>query len=105
MTGALAAGRGCGGGHHGAARAGWSQTGAWTRHSAACGGYTDADGDGVCDNYGTGCGGYVDANGDGVCDNCGAARGWRYVDADGDGVCDNYGTGAGRRSGCGGCRC
>ena len=83
VTGALAAGRGCGGGHHGAA---WSQAGAWTRHSAACGGYTDADGDGICDN-------------------CGAARGWRYVDADGDGVCDNCGTGAGRRSGCGGCRC
>ncbi len=45
---------------------------------AACGrfdcSYVDADGDGVCDNFGAGnClhgnGGYVDSNGDGVCDN------------------------------------
>lgn len=39
--------------------------------------YVDADGNGVCDNYGTGCG-------------------RNYVDADGDGVCDNYGTGCHR---------
>lgn len=108
VTGALAAGHGYGGGHHGTARTTWSQnTAGWTgvcgHHSAACGGYADADGDGICDNCGAGCGGYVDANGDGVCDNCGAARGWRYVDADGDGVCDNYGTGW--HSGCGGHRC
>ena len=45
-------------------------------YAAACYGYTDADGDGVCDNYGTGCG-----------KACG------YTDADSDGVCDNYGTG------------
>ena len=52
--------------------------------------FVDANGDGVCDNYGTGTG-------------CG--RGQYFVDADGDGVCDNYGTGAG--AGCGqgrGCR-
>ena len=42
--------------------------------------FVDANGDGVCDNYGTGTG-------------CG--RGQYFVDADGDGVCDNYGTGAG----------
>lgn len=54
--------------------------------------YADADGDGICDNYGKGNGaGYVDADGDGVCDNCGG-RGRGYVDADGDGVCDNWGT-------------
>ena len=36
--------------------------------------YTDADGDGVCDNRGTGLGvNYVDANGDGVCDNLGTS--------------------------------
>lgn len=56
--------------------------------------YVDANGDGVCDNYGTGRGAYyVDADGDGVCDNRGANC--LYVDADGDGVCDNYGTGLG----------
>ena len=42
--------------------------------------FYDANGDGVCDNYGTGCGQY-------------------FVDADGDGVCDNYGTGCGRGQG------
>ena len=45
--------------------------GGWGRN------YVDADGNGVCDNYGTGCG-------------------RNYVDADGDGVCDNYGTGCHR---------
>lgn len=85
-----------------------AQTVAWR-------GYVDADGDGVCDNYGSGyCGngaGYVDADGDGVCDNRGTGNGIGngagvhhgygpsstadrpgYVDADGDGVCDNRGT-------------
>lgn len=62
--------------------------------------YVDANGDGVCDNYGTGRGQgmyYVDANGDGVCDNYGTGRGqgMYYVDANGDGVCDNYGMGRG----------
>ena len=74
--------------------------------------FVDADGDGICDNYGTnGCGlgaGYVDADGDGICDNygtngCGLGAG--YVDADGDGICDNYGTNGcgrgGRGRGCG----
>ncbi len=90
-------------------------------------GYVDADGDGVCDNYGSGagctqiggCGGqgacYVDADGDGVCDNYGSGAGCTqsggcggqgacYVDADGDGVCDNCGSGAGcaQSGGCGG---
>ncbi|HMN12960.1 MAG TPA: hypothetical protein PKD55_11610 [Bellilinea sp.] len=52
-------------------------------------GFVDADGDSVCDNYGTGLYGYstgfVDADGDGICDNCGnfgqqsgtQARGYR----------------------------
>ena len=65
-------------------------------------GYVDADGDGVCDNYGTGCGRgqyFVDADGDGICDNCGTGRGQYFVDANGDGVCDNYGTGCGRGQG------
>ena len=36
--------------------------------------FTDADGDGICDHWGTGCGGgqglgFTDGNGDGVCDN------------------------------------
>ena len=41
--------------------------------------------------------GFADADGDGVCDNYGA--GGRFADADGDGVCDNYGTGGGNRYG------
>ena len=40
--------------------------------------FVDADGDGICDNYGAdcksfGCGlGFVDTDNDGVCDNCGS---------------------------------
>ncbi len=52
-------------------------------------GFTDADGDGVCDNF-------VDENGDGVCDLAGAGGGGRgagFTDADGDGVCDHLGNG------------
>ena len=78
-----------------------AQTVAWR-------GYVDADGDGVCDNYGSGyCGngaGYVDADDDGVCDNRGSGycgNGAGYVDADGDGVCDNRGTGNGIGNGAG----
>ena len=57
--------------------------------------FTDANGDGVCDNYVTGqCGaGFADTDGDGVCDNCGAEQcGAGFTDADGDGVCDKCGT-------------
>lgn len=80
---------------------------------AACHGFVDADGDGVCDNHGwAGCyheghHGYVDDDGDGVCDNYAqgnCASGYHhgngaassggncpaYTDADGDGTCDNY---------------
>ncbi len=88
-----------------------------TGGQGSCAGYVDADGDGVCDNYGAGQGsrsGYVDADGDGICDNygngygCGNGQGngngygpgngngAGYVDADNDGVCDNYGAGNGR---------
>ena len=51
--------------------------------------FADADGDGVCDNYGTrGSGQYfADADGDGVCDNYGTkGSGQCFADADGDGV-------------------
>ncbi|MCI8622428.1 MAG: hypothetical protein HFG26_02045 [Provencibacterium sp.] len=60
--------------------------------------FTDADGDGICDYFGSACD-YADTDNDGVCDNCGryhkgcmAANGYggNFVDADGDGVCDNY---------------
>ena len=92
-------------------------TGNGTGGQGSCAGYVDADGDGVCDNYGAGQGsrsGYVDADGDGICDNygngygCGNGQGngngygpgngngAGYVDADNDGVCDNYGAGNGR---------
>ena len=52
------------------------------------------------------CAGWSDADGDGICDGCGCGR--HYVDADGDGVCDNWSEG-GRGTGCGrgvrrGCR-
>ncbi len=58
-------------------------------------GFVDADGDGICDNYGTGyCGG----------GGCGTG----FVDEDGDGICDNAGQGCGgygRGRGCGGGGC
>ena len=60
--------------------------------------YTDANGDGICDNYGTGCGSFADADGDGICDYHGAGCG-SFADADGDGICDNYGTGLGSHHG------
>lgn len=41
--------------------------------------FVDADGDGVCDNYGS--------NGNGCGKRSGCGKG--YVDADGDGICDN----------------
>ena len=47
-------------------------------------GFVDADGDGVCDYFGTGRG-----NGQGV----------GFVDKDGDGVCDYFGTGCGSGQG------
>lgn len=53
--------------------------------------FTDNDGDGICDNYGSGlcyqngCTGYAAGSGAGA-GYCGG-----YVDADGDGLCDNYG--------------
>ena len=83
----------------------------------SCIGFTDADGDGFCDNRISRCGGFTDADGDGLCDNrisrCGG-----FTDADGDGLCDNCisrcggvwsgcGTGLGSRCGGqsrGGCR-
>lgn len=85
--------------------------------------YTDANGDGICDNCGLNlhCGsGWADANGDGYCDNCGqvtnCAGGMHYgqgagcggacVDTNGDGYCDNCGQGVsyggGYQAGCGG---
>lgn len=70
--------------------------------------YTDADSDGVCDNYGS-YSNFVDANNDGVCDNntdcenqphdgtgrqngkdnLNLSQGGNYTDENGDGVCDN----------------
>lgn len=55
---------------------------------AACHGFVDADGDGVCDNYAQGncASGYHHGNGAASSGgNCPA-----YTDADGDGTCDNY---------------
>lgn len=73
-----------------------------TTVSAACPmngrNYVDADGDGICDNYGNGygcqygygCGnGYGRGNGYGNGYGRGYGCGGGYVDADGDGICDN----------------
>ncbi len=69
-----------------------------------CGGYVDADGDGLCDTCGAAsraCPNYVADNGSGACGSyggscprgAGACSG--YADADGDGICDNcLGNGA-----------
>ena len=76
---ALAAGQGCGRGLSGV-----HHNGLCSQLHANCA-YTDANGDGVCDNCGTGLG----HHGNGV----------NYVDANGDGVCDNYGTGAQTQNG------
>lgn len=81
--------------------------GANTAFAAGCRGecyFTDANGDGICDNA-VGCV-YSDADGDDICDICGinhgscpGGRGAAFADADGDGVCDNYVSGQG--TGCG----
>ena len=65
--------------------------------------YADANGDGVCDYYGTqSCtGSYVDEDGDGVCDHYGTKSCSNYADDDGDGVCDNAGSAARQRNGTG----
>lgn len=64
--------------------------------------FTDANGDGICDECSfpigqMGCGRYyTDNNGDGICDNYSSAAnptvnyGANYSDSNGDGVCDNY---------------
>ena len=73
--------------------------------------FVDADGDGVCDLYGSQAAmgqnrgqaamsggsqlGFVDADADGVCDNAGLNQSAAdFIDADGDGTCDNAGAGA-----------
>ena len=64
----------------------------------SCIGFTDADGDGFCDNRISRCGGFTDADGDGLCDNCNSRCG---------GVWSGCGTGLGSRCGRqsrGGCR-
>lgn len=80
--------------------------------------FSDADGNGVCDNYVSGRGAgsgsgqngnFSDADGDGICDNFVAGQGQgngsgqngNFVDADDDGVCDNYASGQCRGDGSG----
>ena len=95
-----AAGRGYGAGNGMGGGRGWQSTSTGIVTGGHHGNYIDANGDGVCDNWGTDAGGnggsFVDANGDGICDDygTGSCGGWRYVDANGDGVCDNVGTGS-----------
>ncbi len=102
----------------GSAACGRPYAGACQTLRDACSGwnFVDADGDGVCDNWGSGnqrlrtpgCGlgqgqGFIDADNDGVCDNWngqGTGLGQGFIDADNDGVCDNWnGQGAGVQRG------
>ena len=79
--------------------AGWNCAG-----GAGCG-FVDADGDGVCDNYGTSAcnhGGAASSSSSAVVDAAYTGNGCGYVDADGDGVCDNFGTSACNHSGAAG---
>lgn len=78
-------------------------------------GFTDSDGNGVCDNRATRVSGqaavaqgtgFTDSDSDGVCDNraariagqATAGQGAGFTDNDGDGVCDNRTTGRGKRN-------
>lgn len=79
----------------------------------SCEGFVDADGDGICDRWGSGpcadhdgCPGYVDADGDGICDHYGngcpqvgsdwgaPGNGSGVGAADGSGAGSGYGYGA-----------
>lgn len=51
--------------------------------------FTDANGDGVCDNYASGTCAFVDENGDGFCDLAHTVCG--FVDENEDGICDHCG--------------
>lgn len=77
--------------------------GAACPNAGQCAGFTDADGDGVCDNLAAGlCTGrgahFIDENGDGVCDNRDADTAGQGCGGNGNGVC-----GMGRGCGNGGC--
>ena len=56
--------------------------------------FSDADNDGICDNYAVG-----QATGQETGQETASSlnRGQNYVDEDNDGVCDNLGTGQGRQ--------
>lgn len=62
-----------------------------------CGNYTDADNNGVCDNWqnggGNGCGNYTDADNNGVCDN------WQNGGGNGCGYGNGGGYGGGHHGG------
>lgn len=106
---ALAAGTGTGGGaglQSGVCQTASALSSGAARVSApaACAGFVDADGDGICDNRGTGTGGgngagYVDADGDGVCDNYGTGAGNGYGNGSGAGDGNGYGAGTGNAAG------
>ncbi len=86
---ALAAGPGSG--RHFANAGGCGHAGRACRYAdGACG---NRAGYGAC-GYGAN---FTDADGDGICDNR-AGYGVNFTDADGDGICDNWATG--RAGGC-----
>ena len=79
----------------GSAACGRPYAGACQTLRDACSGwnFVDADGDGVCDNWGSG-------NQRLRTPGCGLGQGAGFVDADNDGVCDNWnGQGAGVQRG------
>ena len=79
----------------GSAACGRPYAGACQTLRDACSGwnFVDADGDGVCDNWGSG-------NQRLRTPGCGLGQGQGFIDADGDGVCDNWnGQGAGVQRG------
>ena len=79
----------------GSAACGHPYAGACQTLRDACSGwnFVDADGDGVCDNWGSG-------NQRLRTPGCGLGQGQGFIDADNDGVCDNWnGQGAGVQRG------
>lgn len=79
----------------GSAACGRPYAGACQTLRDACSGwnFVDADGDGVCDNWGSG-------NQRLRTPGCGLGQGQGFIDADNDGVCDNWnGQGAGVQRG------
>lgn len=66
-----------------------------------CNSFTDANGDGVCDNRGVHAACSAFSRGFAAFGECGRALGANFVDEDGDGACDNAGSCDGNGQGAG----